>query len=145
MPLEVGLIETPGLLPKQGKDNSFDVVVRPEIGRAILVKGPSAEAACEILNTANTSKAELSAQRAEQCRKLLEQWAKNRAQRAEQEAKLRAQQAEQKAKLSAQRTAQFCTIVAALRGQGSIQQVQQVAGQSKVRMSKIPEYLLPSS
>jgi hypothetical protein len=115
------------VLPKQHKDNSFDLVVRPSLGRAILVKGSapstSVTGASEILAAIDTGKAthmmtvfNLTMQ-------------------------LSAQHADQKAELSAQRYAQFIGLIdrgARWREQGSIIRAQRIADQAMVRISRIP-------
>jgi len=140
-------MEMPGVLPKKDKDDSFDVVVRPSIGRAILIKGSSPStsvtAASEILAAIDTNKTnrmitvfnlvkQLSAQHAEQKAKLS-------AQRAEQKAKLNAKLAEQKAKLSAQRYAQFIGIAdraARWREEASVMRARRIADEAEVRISR---------
>lgn len=88
-----------GVLPNQDKDDTYDFVIRPSIGRAILARSSSAAAASQILATIEANKTN----RMMTFFSLAMQF---NAQRAEQKAKLSAQHAEQKVKLSAERAAQ---------------------------------------
>ena len=140
-----------GVLPNQGKDDTYDLVIRPSFSSAILARGSalSATDGSKILATIEANKTNrmvtFFTQYAEQKAKLsaqhAEQKAKVSAQRAEHMAKVislvvqsNAQRAEQKAKLSAQLSAQrsaqlraFVDDVARLRQQGRIPRAQHPA------------------